>query len=402
MKNKSKEYKEFIKDVYASAKPKTAQDITELVKELTKDLFKEALDVELTNHLGYDRYEHTEAIKNNYRNGSYNKTLKTNSGEMEVEIPRDRNGTFKPNIVEKYQRDVNGFDEKIIALYSRGMSTRDISETINEIYGFEVDASTISKITDKILPSITEWQNRPLDSVYPFVFIDGIRMKIKTDNKIEERSIYIIMGYSEEGFKEVIGFWIGTNENSKEWLKVLNDLKQRGLNEIYLISCDNLPGISEAIKVAYPQAQIQKCIVHQIRNSYRYVNNIDIKEFMKDLKNIYKAPNESEALRFLDILDEKWGKKYPIVIKSWRDNFDELTTFFNFPPNCKKIIYTTNIIENLNRNIRKFVKTKSSFPTENAALKIVYFAIKEQHKKWGQKTANWPSVMNELHILMSK
>lgn len=394
--------KDLIKELVKSGEIKTIADINNVVKDLTKDLIQTALETELTNHLGYDKYEHEKLIKDNYRNGNFKKTLKSSSGEMIVDIPRDRNGTFEPQIVPKYKTDISDIESKIIVMYAKGLSTKDIEETMNEIYGISLDSSTISKITDKILPKITEWQNRPLEKVYPIVFIDGIRFKVKENNRIVEKSVYIVMGYDLDGFKDVLGFWIAESESSKQWLSVFNDLKTRGLERIYVICCDNLTGISSAINSAFPKTIIQKCIVHQIRNSLKFVNYKDLKEFTQDMKKIYQANSLEESEFALDEFENKWASKYKYAINSWRENFQELVSFFAFPKEVRKIIYTTNVIENLNRNIRKISKTKGSFPTENSIAKIVYFAIQNQLKKWNKMTPNWGSILSQFLILFEE
>ncbi|WP_436358437.1 IS256 family transposase [Mycoplasma sp. 480] len=390
---------ETAKELYEKYKPKTIEDVYEIVKNNTKNLLESILQEEMKKHLGYDKYEHEKIIKDNYRNGSYTKNVKLQFGDMEIEIPRDRKSNFEPQIVPKFQYDISHIEGQIINLYAKGISTRDISKTLNELYGIEVEPSFISRVTDKIMPQIIEWQNRPLDKTYGMVFIDGIRFKVKEDNRLVEKSVYIVMGYSLDGYKDVLGFWIGESESAKYWMQVLNDIKLRGVEEIYLISSDNLTGISNAIKAVFPKTQIQKCIVHQIRNSVKFVNYKDIKEFTSDMKNIYQSNNIDEASRFLQIFEDKWDSKYHYAIKSWRNNFDELSTFFNFPKEIRKLIYTTNVIENLNRNIRKISKNKTSFPTEDSLMKIVYFAIQNQLEKWKTITSNWGQILNQLKIV---
>lgn len=386
------------KELYEKFKPTTIEEVYEIVKNNTKNLIQSILEEEMKKHLGYDRYEHENRIKNNYRNGSYKKSVKSSFGNVELEIPRDRNSEFEPHIIPKYQYDISKIESQIINLYSKGVSTRDISDTLHEIYGVDVDPSFVSRVTDKIMPQIVEWQNRPLERTYAMIFIDGIRFKVKEENRLVEKSVYIVMGYSIDGYKDVLGFWIGESESAKYWMQVFNDIKLRGVQEIYLMSSDNLAGISNAIKAVFPKTQIQKCVVHQIRNSVKFVNYKDIKEFTIDMKNIYQANNIDEASRFLEVFENKWNSKYSYAIKSWRDNFDELVTFFNFPSEIRKLIYTTNVIENLNRNIRKISKNKTSFPTEESLMKIVYFAIQNQLKKWDKITQNWGQILNQLKI----
>ncbi|WP_322875911.1 IS256 family transposase [Mycoplasmopsis felis] len=388
--------------LYNQYKPKTIEDVQEILKSQTKDLIEKILQEEMKNYLGYDRYEHEKAIKDNYRNGSYDKKVRSQFGDINLKIPRDRNAEFEPQVVPKFQYDISFIEGAVIKLYSSGMSTRDISSTLHEIYGIDVETSFVSRITDKIMPQIIEWRNRPLEKEYAMVFIDGIRFKVKEENRLVEKSVYIVMGYTLEGKKDVLGFWIGESESAKYWMQVLNDLKLRGVQEIFIISSDNLTGISNAIKAVFPKTQIQKCVVHQIRNSVKFVNYKDLKEFAKDMKNIYQANNIDEATRFLQIFEDKWKDKYMYAIKSWRDNFEELVTFFNFPKEIRKLIYTTNIIENLNRNIRKITKTKTSFPTEESLMKSVYFAINNQLAKWDKITPNWGQILSQLLIIFKE
>ncbi|WP_322902137.1 IS256 family transposase [Mycoplasmopsis felis] len=388
--------------LYNQYKPKTIEDVQEILKSQTKDLIEKILQEEMKNYLGYDRYEHEKVIKDNYRNGSYDKKVRSQFGDINLKIPRDRNAEFEPQVVPKFQYDISFIEGAVIKLYSSGMSTRDISSTLHEIYGIDVEPSFVSRITDKIMPQIIEWRNRPLEKEYAMVFIDGIRFKVKEENRLVEKSVYIVMGYTLEGQKDVLGFWIGESESAKYWMQVLNDLKLRGVQEIFIISSDNLTGISNAIKAVFPKTQIQKCVVHQIRNSVKFVNYKDLKEFTKDMKNIYQANNIDEATRFLQIFEDKWKDKYMYAIKSWRDNFEELVTFFNFPKEIRKLIYTTNIIENLNRNIRKITKTKTSFPTEESLMKSVYFAINNQLAKWDKITPNWGQILSQLLIIFKE
>ncbi|WP_436358543.1 IS256 family transposase [Mycoplasma sp. 480] len=391
---------ETAKELYEKYKPKTIEDVYEIVKNNTKDLLESILQEEMKKHLGYDKYEHEKIIKDNYRNGSYTKNVRSQFGDMEIEIPRDRKSNFEPQIVPKFQYDISHIEGQIINLYAKGISTRDISKTLNELYGIEVEPSFISRVTDKIMPQIIEWQNRPLDKTYGMVFIDGIRFKVKEDNRLVEKSVYIVMGYSLDGYKDVLGFWIGESESAKYWMQVLNDIKLRGVEEIYLISSDNLTGISNAIKAVFPKTQIQKCIVHQIRNSVKICRTI---KTLKNLLQIWKIFINliilMKLLDFFKYLKTNEIVKYHYAIKSWRNNFDELSTFFNFPKEIRKLIYTTNVIENLNRNIRKISKNKTSFPTEDLLMKIVYFAIQNQLEKWKTITSNWGQILNQLKIV---
>lgn len=390
------------KDIPKDERPKNLEEFREFWKKHTKDLLEFFLEEEMNEFLGYDKNEHEKYLRENHRNGHYKKNVRSNSGEINLDIPRDRNGEFEPQIVPKFKYDISDFENQVIVLYSKGLSTRDIASTMQQMYGVELDASFISRITEKLIPKIVEWQNRKLDSIYPMIFIDGIRFKVKEENQIVNKSVYIVMGYSLDGIKEVLGFWIGESESAKYWMSVLNDIKMRGVDEIYIVSCDNLKGVSNAIQSVYPKAQIQKCIVHQIRNSTKFVNYKDLKEFSKDMKNIYESVSLDQALHFLDIFEQKWKNKYFYAVKSWRENLEELTTFFNYPTEIRKLIYTTNVIENLNRNIRKITKTKGAFPTIDSLSKVVYLAITEQTKKWEKMTRNWGQILNQILILFEK
>ncbi|MDE6472830.1 MAG: IS256 family transposase [Ureaplasma sp.] len=377
-------------------------EMNEVINELKKGLIEKALDEELTEHLGYEKWDQNSREKSdNYRNGHSRKTVKSNSGEIELSIPRDEMGTFEPKIVKKYQNNISEIDEKIIFMFSKGMSTRDISECIQEIYGMDISKDFISRVTDKILPDIQAWLSRPLKKIYPIVYIDGIRFQVKENNQFIEKSIYIAIGVNSEGIKDVLGFWISESESAKYWMNVFNDLKSRGVQEILIVCSDNLTGISEAIKAVFPKTDIQKCIVHQIRNSTKFVRYDHLKEFCSDMKKIYSAPNLDVALNELDIFENKWNSKYSYAIKSWRNNIDELTTFFKYPFEIRKIIYTTNTIENLNRNIRKITKTKGNFTNAKSLEKLVYLVIQNQLEKWNSRIPNWGIIYQQLKIIFN-
>ena len=306
---------------------------------------------------------------------------------------------FESTLVKKYQTDVSHFDDKVIALYSKGLSTREIENYIKDLYGVELNKDTISRITDRILPEINEWLERLIKQIYPVVYIDGIRFKVKEDNKFVEKSVYILFGINTNGFKEVLHFSIAESESAKQWLTIFNQLKEKGLKDVLIFCCDNLSGISEAIKSAFPDSMIQKCIIHQIRNSTKFVKYNDLKEFTSDMKKIYQAPSIELALVALEEFNNKWANKYNYAIKSWNQNIDELTTFFNFPKELRKLIYTTNAIENLNRNIRKLTKSKNGFCTINSLKKMLYFSIINQSKHWQTRIQNWGIIYNQLKIL---
>lgn len=369
-----------------------------LVKELTAGLIQECMDAELEEELGYSRYDYKNKRTDNSRNGSYKKTVSSSQGEIDLKVPRDRNGDYEPQIVKKHQMDVSEIEDKILFLYSQGTSTRDIERTMQEMYGIEVDATRVSKITDKILPVIREWQNRPLESVYAMVMLDAIHYKVREDGTVVKKAVYIGIGTDLEGKKDILGIWIGATESAKYWLSVLNGLKNRGVNDILIVSVDGLTGFSEAIAAAYPRTEIQRCIIHQIRSSTRYVSYKDVKAFTAALKPIYKAPTEELALEALDELESAWGGKYPASIKSWRDHWDELATMFKYPEQIRLIIYTTNAIENFNRQLRKVTKTKSAFVSDDALLKQLYLVTMQVTDKWTMPIKDWGSILMQLMI----
>lgn len=356
------------------------------------------MDAELEEELGYSRYDYKNKRTDNSRNGSYKKTVSSSQGEIDLKVPRDRNGDYEPQIVKKHQMDVSEIEDKILFLYSQGTSTRDIERTMQEMYGIEVDATRVSKITDKILPVIREWQNRPLESVYAMVMLDAIHYKVREDGIVVKKAVYIGIGTDLEGKKDVLGIWIGATESAKYWLSVLNGLKNRGVNDILIVSVDGLTGFSEAIAAAYPRTEIQRCIIHQIRSSTRYVSYKDVKAFTAALKPIYKAPTEELALEALDELESAWGGKYPASIKSWRDHWDELATMFKYPEQIRLIIYTTNAIENFNRQLRKVTKTKSAFVSDDALLKQLYLVTMQVTDKWTMPIKDWGSILMQLMI----
>lgn len=377
----------------------SVDDIYVYMKNMFKDILQEMLEAELDNHLGYVKHDVANKETDNSRNGHNTKTVKSKFGNLEMEIPRDRKGEFEPKIIGKYQRDVAGIEDKVISLYSRGMSTRDINEQIRDIYGIEISAEMVSRITDRILPEIKEWQDRPLEPIYTFVFMDAIMYNIRDGGSIVKKAAYVVMGVNIEGNKDVLGIWVGESESSKFWLGVLNELKNRGVEDILLFSVDGLTGLKEAIEAAFPKSDIQRCIIHQLRNSFKYVSYRDLKEFARDFKGVYKAPSEASALEKLSEMREKWGKKYPYAIKSWENNWDVISPFFKYPEEIRKIIYTTNIIEGLHRQFRKVTKTKSIFPSDISLQKMLYLAIKNVTQKWTQRYKNWDRTLNELMVM---
>ncbi|MFR2832174.1 MAG: IS256 family transposase [Finegoldia magna] len=376
--------------------PETVQDLQEALKDLLGDTMEQMLKAELDEHLDYEYGE--KPLSLNTRNGSSKKTVKSSYGNIDLNIPRDREGSFEPQALKKYQKDISNIESQIISMYAKGMTTRDISTHIKEIYGFGISESMVSKITNKILPTIEEWQNRPLEKVYPFVFLDAIHYHVRENNIVVKKAVYIALGYNTEGYKEILGMWVGENESSKYWLLVLNQLKERGLEDILIVSTDNLSGFSQAIESVYPKTEIQKCVIHQIRNSTKFVSYRDIKELMKDLKTVYKASTEELALSNLDIFEEKWGKKYPMCVNSWRNNWAELATYFKYPEGIRKLIYTTNSIENFNRQLRKVTKNKTIFPNDYALQKSLYLAMVDASSKWTSRIRGWDQILSQLSI----
>lgn len=376
--------------------PETVQDLQEALKDLLGDTMEQMLKAELDEHLDYEYGE--KPLSLNTRNGSSKKTVKSSYGNIDLNIPRDREELFEPQALKKYQKDISNIENQIISMYAKGMTTRDISTHIKEIYGFGISESMVSKITNKILPTIEEWQNRPLEKVYPFVFLDAIHYHVRENNIVVKKAVYIALGYNTEGYKEILGMWVGENESSKYWLLVLNQLKERGLEDILIVSTDNLSGFSQAIESVYPKTEIQKCVIHQIRNSTKFVSYRDIKELMKDLKTVYKASTEELALSNLDIFEEKWGKKYPMCVNSWRNNWAELATYFKYPEGIRKLIYTTNSIENFNRQLRKVTKNKTIFPNDYALQKSLYLAMVDASSKWTSRIRGWDQILSQLSI----
>lgn len=390
--------KELIKEIVRKGNFKSATDIQEALKDLMKEFIQESLEAELDNQLGYEKYEKKEDSDNS-RNGYSKKKVKSSFGEIELDIPRDRNSEFEPKIVPKYSRDISNLEEKVISMYGLGMSTRDINKHIQEIYGVDVSAEMVSKITDKIIPLIEEWQNRPLEEVYYFTFLDAVHFHVKEDKAIVKKAAYIVLGVNSEGKKDVLGIYIGGNESAKFWLSVLNDLRNRGIKDILIASVDGLTGFSEAIKTVFPHTDIQRCIIHQIRYTLSFVSYKEKKEFAKDLKEIYTAPNEETGFSALEELKEKWSKKYPYALKSWENNWSELRTFFKFSPEIRRIMYTTNAIENLNRIYRKATKTRNSFPTDMALMKLLYLSTINLTEKWKTGYAkDWHLIKGQLAI----
>ena len=375
---------------------KNSSDLNNFIDQLFTKGVEQMLEGELDGHLGYAKHSPEGIHSGNSRNGKTSKKIKTKRGELDIEVPRDRNGTFSPILVPKRSRFVEGIEEVIISLYARGMSIRDIEIQIRELYNVNVSDATISNVTSRIHTLVAEWQSRPLSPIYFVVWMDGIVFKVRQNGKVINKTIYPAVGLNVQGFKEVLGMWLGESESTSFWISVLTDLKSRGVEDIFITSTDNLKGFTEGITSVFTQSVTQICVVHQIRNALRYVVWKDKKEFVADLKTIYGAVNKSVATQALDELDKKWGKKYPHAIKSWRINWDNLTHFFDYPIEIRTLIYTTNIIENLNGKIRKYTNNKMSFPDDPSVMKSVYLALREITKKWTMPVRNWPLIVNQF------
>lgn len=372
-----------------------------LVQRLIKDVLENILEVEMGEHLGRDKYDRQTDIDQddrNYRNGYSKKTLRSSFGDVDLDVPRDRKAEFEPQIIKKYETVCNELDKKIISLYAKGMSTRDIQAEVEDLYGITLSPSMISKITDKVIATATEWQNRMLDEIYPIVYLDAMYFKVRSNGKIVNKAVYICLGYTLEGYKDILGIWVDEAEGAKFWLSICNDLKNRGVKKILIACMDGLKGLPQAIKTVFPTVDIQTCIVHQIRNSIKYIASKDKKAFMKDLKEVYKAPTEDLALAQLDNLKEKWGSNYGMVIDSWYNNWNNLDTFFKFSPQIRKLIYTTNVLEGFNRQVRKFTKVRTIFPTDESLNKCVYLATMEIMEKRTQPIHNWRTTLAELSL----
>ena len=385
-------------------KCKTIDDVlgkNGLVQRLVKDVLENILEAEMDEHLGRDKYQRQSDIEpseRNYRNGYSQKNLRSSFGTVDLDIPRDRKSEFEPQIVKKYETVCNELDKKIISLYAKGMTTSDIQAEIEDLYGITISPSMVSKITDKLIATATEWQNRMLDKIYPIVYLDAMYFKVRSNGKIVNKAVYICLGYTMEGYKDILGLWVDEAEGAKFWLGICNDLKNRGVKEILIACMDGLKGLPQAIQTVFPSANIQTCIVHQIRNSIKYIASKDKKAFMKDLKEVYKAPTEELALAQLDNLKEKWGSNYGMVIDSWYNNWNNLDTFFKFSPQIRKLIYTTNVLEGFNRQVRKFTKVRTIFPTDESLNKCVYLATMEIMEKWTQPIHNWGTTLAELSL----
>lgn len=393
---------ELLKEYVQSQHFTSTAEIMTAMKEMFRDVVQTVMEVEMDEELGRERCQRSEMTSApNYRNGYTKKTVKTQLGEIDIKVPRDRNGSFEPKIIGKYSRNADGMEEKILALYSCGMSQRDIAEQIKELYDVEISPELVTKISEKIMPEVVAWQNRPLEAVYPFIFMDAIHYKVREDHRYVTKAAYVVLGITMDGRKDILGVWIGEHESSKFWLNVLNDLKSRGVLDVYLFCTDGLCGMMEAIHAVYPQSRLQRCIVHQIRSSTRFVSWKDIKQVVADLKKIYTSVTLDEAEENLLQFSEKWRNQYPSCVKSWEENWEVLSTFYEYPPEVRKIIYTTNIIEGLNRQFRQITKNKPSFTNDDSLRRMLYLASQRITKRWRTRCQNWDLVLSQLEIMFS-
>ncbi|WP_196607464.1 IS256 family transposase [Pectinatus frisingensis] len=390
--------KEQIRELIKERNIKTTSDISAMLKDLFSETMQEMLETEMDTTLGYGKNENSAKQTDNRRNGHSKKTVVSEYGDTELLIPRDREGEHEPLIVRKHQKNLTGIEEQIIALYSKGMTVRDVQDHLNQLYGITVSPTLISNVTNKLMPLIKEWQSRPLEKTYAVVFLDAIHYKVRQEGAIVNKASYMVIGIDLDGRKDVLGMWIGEHETSKFWLVVLNELKNRGVQDVLICCVDNLKGFNEAIGACFPEAEIQKCIVHQIRNSIRYVSYKDVKRVLADLKPVYTAASEPLALEFLESFETIWGNKYPLIVNSWRANWSELSTFFKYPPEIRKIIYTTNMIESYHRQLRKVTKGKSIFPNDESLQKMLYLATMDVLRKWTGRVQNWGQILLQLSV----
>lgn len=388
-----------LKQMFSSGELRSQADVSALVKSLTGQVLETVLQGELDAHLGYKKYDRENKTTTNSRNGTSPKKVKTQVGELGVNIPRDRENEFSPSLIQKGDRELAFFEDHVLSLYAKGMSTRDISGIIEELYNYKISAETVSKITDRVHIESSHWHNRSLEPLYSVVWLDGFFAKVRVEGSVRNVCVYVIIGIKLDGTKDCLGFWVdGQPESSKYWLSVLNELRNRGVEDILIFCVDNLSGISEAISACFPKAEIQKCVVHQIRNSLKYVSYKDRKELSTDLKSIYKAATESEGILALDEFEDKWRMKYPHIAKSWRNNWNELSVYFKYSPEIRRLIYTTNPIESVNRGIRRRIKTRSVFPSLESLGKVVYLALDEMSKKQKGPILNWGLIFSQLRI----
>ena len=401
-KNRTPEEKERrakIRELLQMGNVRSMEDIQNLFKESIGEFLENGLEAELDEELGYSKYDYKNKETDNSRNGHSDKRLRTSFGDIGVSVPRDRKGEFEPQILKKNQTSISqDIEEKILSMYAKGMTTGDIESHIRDIYGIDVSDSTISRVTDKILPLVKEWQQRPLESVYAVVFLDAIHYHVRSEGQIVKKAVYIAIGVDLDGRKDVLGMWVGENESAKFWASVLNSLKNRGIEDIFIACIDNLSGFSAAIEAVFPKTEIQSCIIHQLRNSSKYVSYKDIKALMADLKAVYAAVDEASALSALETFAQRWDKKYPKISQSWRANWPNLSTYFKYPQEVRRLIYTTNAIEGFNRQLRKVTKSKSVFPTDDSLLKMLYLAMMDITKKWTGRRQDWSVIHAQLAV----
>ena len=391
--------RELISELLSASNVQSMDDIHELFKETIAEFMQGSLEAELDEELGYEPYDVKNKNTENSRNGHSKKTLRTSMGKVEIDVPRDRKGDFEPKILPKNQTSISqDMEEKIFSMYAKGISVSDIEDHIRDIYGLEISDTTVSRITDKVLPAAKEWQQRPLESIYAVVFLDAIHYHVRSEGHIVKKAVYIAIGINMDGKKDVLGMWVGENESAKFWAGVLNSMRNRGVDDILIACTDNLTGFSQAIEAVFPQTDIQNCIIHQLRNSSKYVSYKDLKALMADLKKVYTAVDEESAMSALDDFAAVWDSKYPKISKSWYDNWANLSTYFKFPQELRKLIYTTNTIEGFNRQLKKVTKAKSVFPTDDSLFKMLYLAMKDITKKWTGRRQDWSSIYAQLVI----
>lgn len=394
----SPERKELIQGLLSHYKPEDAQDVQAMLRDLLGDTLQQMLEAEMDDHLGYTKYDYKNKQTDDSRNGYSPKTVVSSVGEIPIDIPRDRKGDFEPQTVKKNQTDISNIEDQVLSMYAKGMTTRDISAHLQSIYGVDASAEMISRMTDRILPIAKEWQNRPLARKYAIVFMDAVHFHVRQDGRTIKKAVYVAIGTRLDGHREVLGLWIGGNESAKYWIGVLNEIRNRGTEDIFIISVDGLTGFVDAIGAVYPNAEIQRCIVHQIRYTTKFISYKDLKLFMKDLKGVYQASTLEQAEEGLDLLEKNWGGKYPSSVTSWRNNWPQISTYFKYPQELRRMIYTTNQIENFNRQLRKVTKTRTIFPSDDALFKLLYLATMDITEKWTGKDRDWGKILSQLCI----
>ena len=392
------ERKALIQGLLSHYKPEDAQDVQAMLRDLLGDTIQQMLEAEMDDHLGYSKYDYKNKHTDDSRNGYSPKTVTSSAGDIPIDVPRDRKGDFEPQSVKKNQTDISNIEDQVLSMYAKGMTTRDISAHLQSIYGVDASAEMISRMTDRILPIAKEWQNRPLAKKYAVVFMDAVHFNVRQDGRTVKKAVYVAIGTRLDGHREVLGLWVGGNESAKYWVGVLNEIRNRGTEDIFIISVDGLTGFADAISAVYPKAEIQRCIVHQIRYTTKFVSYKDIKAFMNDLKGVYQAPTLEQAEEGLDRLEEKWGSKYPSSVASWRNNWPQLSAYFKYPYELRRMIYTTNQIENYNRQLRKVTKTRTIFPSDDALFKLLYLATMDITEKWTGRDRDWSKILSQLCI----